>query len=492
MFHDLFGARAAHTAKVGRSRSGRRDLHLETLEDRALLSAVPCLSSLIPAANTAPAIHAAPAPSAIHTTPTATQLKIAVPTTVIVGKPVWVTVFAQDSSGRPASDTSTLTVSSSAADAVLPSNNGSITFRNGVATFTVTFPTAAAGDTISVKDRAGTPLTATSASINVVDPTLVTKFSVQMPRNVQVNTPVTVRIVAQNALGWPVSSYSGTSLASLGSSDTAAVLPTSDEINFINGVATVSVTFKTPGSGTTLTAQDLNTSATGSATLTVVDPTVATEFQVLTPHKVATGTSFNVTVIALNSLHQPVSGYVGPVTITSSDTATGVILPDPSTLTWTNGETTFAVTLVTPSTSSAPTTLTVADNSATPNTALTKTVNIVAVDPTVLAGFRVTLPARVQPNTAVTVNVQAFNGLGQALTSYTGPDTVTSSDTSVSVNAASLTFTNGATSFPVTFTSTGPVTLTVADTNSSTLTTVNTFVGSIGRGGRGFGFGGWF
>ena len=455
------------------------------MEDRSLLSAAP-LAAVLPPSNPAPALHGPVAPPAT-TAAAASQLKLYVPATVAVGTPVNVVVNALTSTGKPALGyTGLLTVSSTPTGVTLPTNNGKIAFYGGVAMFQVTFPTAETGTTLTVTDNSTSPLTATSSAITAIDPTAVTQYAVYVPRDVLLNTATEVRVVAENGFGRPVSAVNGTTSAvTLTSSDNLATLPTSS-LNFINGVATASVTFGTAGANTTLTATDAN-GLTGSATTTVVDPTVATSFVVLTPHKVATGTSFNVTVIALNALHKPVSGYTGPVTVTTSDTATGVVLP--STITWSNGEATFAVTLITPSTSTTPTTLTVADNSSpTPIAALTKTVDIVVVDPTVVTGFKVTLPPVVQKGEALTVQVEAVNGLGQAVTDYTGPITLLSSDTLAVLPSTTaleaLTWTDGVASFPVIFESTGPQTLTVTDANSTASHKAATFVvgTSVGRG----------
>ncbi|MGO9110241.1 MAG: hypothetical protein ACLP9L_13530 [Thermoguttaceae bacterium] len=488
MFEHLFSGRADPKSSagqhrpVGKPRSNRADrtLQLESLENRSLLSASAGLASTFLGAGSAvPALHGPATPQGTWTESVATQLSLRLPQAVASGTPVTVSVDALSATnGLARGFTGTLTVSSSAANAVLPTNNGEIAFHNGVVTFQVTFPTAAAGTTLTVTDNSTPPLTA-KATTNVVDPTVVTGFDLYLPGDVRVNAPVTVRAVAENGLGRPVSAYTG--MLTVSSSAANAVLPTNNgEIAFHNGVATFQVTFPTAAAGTTLTVTDNSTPPlTAKATTNVVDPTVATQFVVRAPHDAAINTPFKVTVTALNGFGTPVTTYTGPVTLSSSDA--NAILPAASTISFTNGEATFSVTLVAPSTSAKPTTLTVADNSSpTPNASLTKTVSIVAVDPTVVTGFKVFLPPAVQIATATTVQVTAVNGLGGAVTGYVGPITVVSSDASavISPTPSTIIFTNGEASFSVTFKTTGSQSLTVSDANSPTLTeTVKTYVG---------------
>jgi len=461
------------------------------LENRSLLSASAGLaSSFLGAGFAGSALHGPATPQGSWTNSVATQLSLRLPPAVAVGTPVTVFVDALSAtSGLARGFTGTLTVSSSASKAVLPANNGAIAFHNGVATFQVTFPTAAAGTTLTVTDNSTPPLTATETT-DVVDPTVVTAFDLHLPGDVRVNSPLTVRVVAENGLGRPVSTYTGTLTVS--SSAANAVLPTNNgAIAFNNGVATFQVTFPTAAAGTTLTVTDNSKPPlTAKATIDVVDPTVATQFAVRVPQNVAANTSFNVTVTALNGFGAPVTTYTGPLTLSSSDAK--AILPAPGTVSFKNGRATFSVTLVSPSTSAKPTTLTVADNSSpSPNASLTKTVSIVAVDPTVVTGFRVFLPPIVQSGMATTVQVTAVNGLGAPATGYVGPIAVVSSDNSavVSPTPSTIIFANGKASFSVTFKTAGSQSLTVSDAHTPTVTdTVKTFVGSFGSWG---GFGWW-
>ena len=253
MFERLFSGRANRKSEAdqgrpaGKSRSNRGDrtLQLESLERRSLLMQYAGLASTFLGAGAAvPALHGPATPQGTWTNSVATQLTLRLPPAVASGTPVTVSVDALSATnGLARGFTGTLTVSSNASSAVLPTNNGKIAFHNGVATFQVTFPTAAAGTTLTVTDSSTPPLTATETT-DVVDPTVVTVFDLHLPGDVRVNTPVTVRAVAENGLGRPVSAYTG--LLTVSSSASNAVLPTNNgQIAFHNGVATFQVTFPT-------------------------------------------------------------------------------------------------------------------------------------------------------------------------------------------------------------------------------------------------------
>ncbi|MGA2254191.1 MAG: hypothetical protein ABSG53_05970 [Thermoguttaceae bacterium] len=486
------GSSTDQRRRAGKRRSDRggRTLRLEILENRSLLSGNTWLGGLLGAGFNVPAIHGPVTLGTNWNTSAATQLSLRLPPAVAIGTPVTITVDALSAAnGLARGYTGTLTVTSNASTAVLPTNNGDITFHNGVATFKVTFPTAAAGTTVTVTDNSTPPLTATETT-DVVDPTVVSQFDLHLPRAVLLNTSVTVHVVAENGLDRPVTSYDASVVVT---SSTAATI---GAVTWDNGVGTFQVTFTAASTSTTLTVKDPTTSVSQTATTMVVDPNVATQFLVSAPHKVAIGTSFNITVTALNGFGAPVTSYTGPVTVSTSDLK-GTVPTTPVSLT--NGKATIAVTLATPSTSASPTTLTVADDSSpTPNTSLTKTVDIVAIDPTVVTGFRVYLPLFVQENTATTVQVTAINGLGAPVASFgtTAPPVITVTSTTdttatISPDPKTLTFTGGTASFTVSFDATGKQSLTVGDVGTPTVTqTVTTYVGPALSGNGSGGFGG--
>ncbi len=317
----------------------------------------------------------------------------------------------------------------------------------------------------------------------MVDPTVVTQFDLRVPRTVLVNKPVTVTVVAENGLDRPVK-YTGP--VTITSSDPgingASITPTWNS----NGVGTFQVTFTTANAAATLTVADntgLTPPVSQTATINVVDPTVVTRFALRLPGKVAVNTPVPVTVAAENGFGQPVAGYAGPVTITSSDPGINGATITP---TWnSNGVGTFQVTFTTANPTA---TLTVADNTGlTPPVSQTATINV--VDPTIVTGFRVFLPRFAQLNQPTTVVVTAINGLAHPVTGYTGPVIVQSSSdatASISLVTSFATSGNGTAVYSVTFDTAGLQSLTVSDTNTPpTVTkTVWACVGSLGPWGR--------
>jgi len=109
----------------------------------------------------------------------------------------------------------------------------------------------------------------------------------------------------------------------LATSDHAATgLPASYTFTAPNfGVHTFNVTFETAVMGTTVTA-NVGLTPTDTATLNVYLATVATHFAVYGGGGIFGATQNSptpVTVVALNAANQPVTGYTGSVTFTSSD-----------------------------------------------------------------------------------------------------------------------------------------------------------------------------
>jgi len=190
------------------------------------------VTSLADSAMTATASTAVTAP------PTLGSFLVLMPRRVDAGKPVNVTIVAADAAQRPIprfSGTAMLTSSDSAA--TLPA---SVNLVNGRATARVTFFTSGS-QSLAVRGGAAGAIVATAATEVVATP-VATAFAFRLPKAVAVGVPVNVTIVAVDAQGRTVPSFSGT--ATLASSDTAATLP---PVRFVAGRAVVRVTFGTLG-----------------------------------------------------------------------------------------------------------------------------------------------------------------------------------------------------------------------------------------------------
>ena len=207
----------------------------------------------------------------------ATQLDLILPRqNVQVGVPVTVELAAVNALGQPVqSFADTVTLASSGTAASLPT---SISFVDGIATFSVTFNTAGS-QTLTATDSTNTSLSA-KATTNVVNPAVASQLVLILPRgNTQVGVPVTVQLAAVNSQGFAVQSFSDT--VTLTSSDSAATLPST--ITFIDGIATFSVTFNTAGTQTLTASDSTNTAVRAKATTNVVNPAAATRLVLIVP-----------------------------------------------------------------------------------------------------------------------------------------------------------------------------------------------------------------
>ena len=219
---------------------------VERLQSRAVLSAETAIVLPPPIApsDAARAVITPVTPTGPISRPiVAPRLRLAMPAEVRAGVPTLMTATALDAAGRPmTSFNGSATVSSSDGAASLPLIE--VSFKNGRASFAVTFATAGR-QTVRVTSLADPAITATASTSVTAAPT-VKSFLVSMPRRVAVGTQALVMLVAVDARGRPVPTFSGT--ATLSSSDSAAKLPSS--VKFASGRAVVRVTFGTLGEQT--------------------------------------------------------------------------------------------------------------------------------------------------------------------------------------------------------------------------------------------------
>ncbi|MFM8494736.1 MAG: hypothetical protein ACKOEM_04315 [Planctomycetia bacterium] len=219
--------------------------HVERLESRAVLNAESVLIPPPPIASSS-AVDAAEATRTVVvpiSPVVAARLRLTMPAETRAGVPTLMTATALDAAGRPmTSFNGTATVSSSDSSASLPLIE--VSFKNGRASFAVTFATAGR-QSVTVTSLVNKAITATASTSVTAAPT-ATSFLVSMPRRMAVGTPALVTLVAVDARGRVVPTFSGT--ATLASSDPAAKLPPS--VRFVSGRATVRVTFGTLGEQT--------------------------------------------------------------------------------------------------------------------------------------------------------------------------------------------------------------------------------------------------
>jgi hypothetical protein len=205
-------------------------------------------------------------------------------------------------------------------------------FVPGTATCTATFTTTGYAPTVSANY---------SFTITMM-PATATHFALTVPANTTAGTPFSgATVTALDASNNTVTSYNGT--VHFTSSDAQAMLPAN--LTLSNGTASFSATFKTSGTQTITATDTSNSSLTGTSNASSVAAAVATHFKVNAPATATSGSAFNFAVTALDAFGNMADGYTGTVHFTSTDTASGVILPANSTLTFGVGS--FPATLIT-------------------------------------------------------------------------------------------------------------------------------------------------
>jgi hypothetical protein len=374
------------------------------------------------------------------------------------------TVTALDPYGNVATGYSgTVHFTSTDSQASLPSNGNLVNGTNG---FGATLRTAGT-QSLTVTDTVNASITGAQAGITV-SPGTASSLRVSTALQVTAGVPTTATVSAVDAYGNVATSYGGT--VHFSSSDTRAVLP--GDAALTNGTGSFAVIFKTAG-GQSLTATD-----TASSTLTgtywgiPVSPAAASTLRVSGPNTATAGSAFSVTVTALDPYNNTVTGYLGSIHFSSSDTQ--ATLPADYTFAANDyGVHAFSVTLRTAAIQSV--TATDSANSLT-GTQAGISVGAATASRLIVAGFPSTTTAGVAGNVTVT----AKDPYGNTVNLYT--DTVWFSSTDGMAGLpASYTFTYadaGVHTFSVTLKTVGSQSITVKDvplylTGTQTGITVN-------------------
>ena len=200
-------------------------------------------------------------------------------------------------------------------------------------------------------------------------------------------------------------------------------------------------------------------------------PPVATHFSVTSTTPQVIGTSFNITVSALDASNTVVAAYAGMVHFSSSDPL--AVLPHDSPLA--NGTGTFPVTLKT-----APAaTVTVTD---TIKGSISGTSNSIQVTAPPATHFSVSTVSSANSGTPFNFAVTALDASNNAVTTYAGTLHFTSTD-GQAVLPANATLTNGTGTFSATLKTVGSQTITATDTVTFSITgsSNNISVSPIGR-----------
>jgi hypothetical protein len=280
------------------------------------------------------------------------------------------------------------------------------------------------GDFLTFDPNDGSLLvTQTDRIVRVKFPTgPATSFRIDAPSNLLPGQPFVATVTAVDVDGRVATGYTGT--VKFTSSDAfPALLPF--DYTFTpsdNSTHTFAAVLFSAGTQT-LTAQDKANPITGSAALTV-RAAPATHLKLTAPATSVAGSRFDVTVAALDPYGNADPGYTGTVTFTSTDSASGVVLPTDYTFVAADkGTHTFSggVTLLT----SSARTITVTDKS---NANFTASVSLL-VTPAPATRLVFSAPATAVAGAAFAVTVTAVDPYGNFDSNYQGTVTFRSTDT---------------------------------------------------------------
>jgi uncharacterized repeat protein (TIGR01451 family) len=387
---------------------------------------------------------------AITVTRVLDHFTIDVPAVTTAGVAFNVTVTARNAAGNViANHGGSINLSTGDPQGTVPAN---ATFTNGVATFAATLRTAGP-QTIQVTDAAEPSISA-QRSIPVTPAAAVRLTFQQQPTGTIVGAPFlpAVQVVARDAFNNVATNTTEVVRIRLQNNPVGAIPTGTATARLAGGVATFpTLGIGKAGVGFTLSASSASLPATISDPFSV---SAVVRFTALGAISSTAGSSFNVTVRALDSRGLVVTGYAGKVHFSSSDPQ--AVLPPDSTLV--NGEATFPVTLRTAGTR----TLTVADLGKATARGTAKT----TVTPAAVSGLRATglvEPTKVGLRQLLTV--AAVDAFGNINPGYRGTVALTSTDAAAALPPA-FTFSArdaGKHVFPVTLNTAGLQSISAGD-----------------------------
>ncbi|TSD64060.1 T9SS type A sorting domain-containing protein [Inquilinus sp. KBS0705] len=440
--------------------------------------------------------------------------KTGTPTARTAGVAFTVTVNAVDASWNLVNTVvQTAGITSNDANAILPANAALVA---GTKNFSVTLRTATTTATVTASNITDNTKTANTSPSTIVNVGTFVKLQLILPGETAApgtttgktgtpsaqiaGTALTIRINAVDA-AWNVVT-SVTDVVGVTSTDVNATLPAN--IALSSGTITRSFTFKTTGTKT-ITAKDITTiSITANTSPNVtVSAGAFVKLQILlpgetaapgtatgktgTPNAQSAGTSFNVTVNAVDANWNRNTTVTQTMGITSTDPLAA--LPANAALV-AGTKTNFAVTLKTPGTATV-TASDITDNTKTANTSPSVTVNIGAFVKFLLimpgesysagsATGKTGSPSARTAGVAFTVTVRAVDAAWNTVTSVTDVGKITSSDVN-GVLPANAALVSGSQTFSVILKTSGSRTVTATDASDGTktastsaATTVNT------------------
>jgi hypothetical protein len=386
----------------------------------------------------------------------ASKLAVSGPATATAGTAFNVTVTAEDIYGNTVTTFSDkVNLTSSDGSAILPASSGLI---SGTGTFPVTLKTTGS-QTVTGTDATNGAIAGVTGTI-AVSPAAANRFTVVAPAASVAGASLALSVTAYDSYNNVATNYTGT--VKFTSTDAKASLPANATLT--SGTGSFSATLKTVGSQTITGTDTATASITGTSSAIVVSPAVMSQLLVTAPSSATAGTAFSVTVTAADAYANVIGGYTGTVHFTSSDTASGVVLPANYTFTAANsGSYTFAngATLIT----AGSRTITATD---TANAGFTGSA-AVTVNAAAATKLVVSAPGTATAGTAINVTVTAEDTYGNTVTTFADKVNFTSTDSAAALPVSSG-LTNGTGTFPVTLKTAGSQTVTGTDASKGTIT----------------------
>ncbi len=274
--------------------------------------------------------------------------------------------------------------------------------------------------------------------------------------------PITFTVVFSE----PVTGFTGGDVSLAGSTATGALVAgvSGSGANYtvsVSGLVGGGAVVASIPAGAALDSANQMSLASTSVDNTVQFAPPATHFAVVAPPAANVGSSFSVSVTALDAGDVTATGYTGTVHLTSSDGA--AVLPADATLT--NGTGSFSVTLNTTGNQ----TVTATDTASASVTGTSGMIAVSALPPGPATHLMVTAPPTSTAGAAFNVTVTALDAANATATGYSGTVHLTSTD-GTAVLPADATLTNGTGSFSVTLKQAGAQGVTATDTVTASIT----------------------
>ena len=339
--------------------------------------------------------------------------------------------------------TGTVHFGSSDNQALLPAD---ATLSGGIGLFAVILKTAGP-QALTAIDPANSSISSINAFISVMAGA-ANHFVVSAPAATTAGSQLSFGVIPEDAFGNPATGYSGILHFSTGDQQGSF---TTNNVTVSSGIGNFFAMLKTAGIQTLTVADTVHTGITGSALVTVA-AAAASHFAVTAGATATTaGNPIAISVTALDSFGNVVTGYSGTMRFSSSDSQ--ALLPSNATLS--SGAGFFAAVLIKAGNQTITATDVTFGN-------ISGTCSAVAVSAAAFTHFAITTPASVTAGQAFSVGVVAVDSLGNILTNYHGTVHFSSSDAVAGLPLDS-TLTNGAALLSATFKTSGSQTLTASD-----------------------------